>query len=127
MTGSSLHERYRRIAQAVEASPVQVIGFQEVFSYHHLHRLARYLPSFRHVAFRRSVAGPASGVVTFSRTPPGGQRRRRLASASIRTDGREVLFTGKAALPGGPGYLSDHVGLCATLGVPDNGRRDDCR
>jgi len=28
-----------------------------------------------------------------------------------------VLFTGKTPLPGGPGYLSDHLGLCATLSV----------
>ena len=28
---------------------------------------------------------------------------------------REVLFVGKVALPDGPGYASDHIGLYASL------------
>jgi hypothetical protein len=26
-----------------------------------------------------------------------------------------LLLTGKVELPGGPGYASDHIGLCASL------------
>ena len=43
--------------------------FQEVFTYWHLWLLARRMPSFRHVSYRRSAVGPAGGLVTFSRLP----------------------------------------------------------
>jgi hypothetical protein len=33
-----------------------------------------------------------------------------------------VLFTGKEPLPGGPGYLSDHLGLLATVCVASRKR-----
>jgi endonuclease/exonuclease/phosphatase family metal-dependent hydrolase len=66
--GSHLKARYAEIAAAFEASPVQVVNFQEVLTYYHLRRLAIGLPSFR-AAYRPSIAGPAGGVVTFSRLP----------------------------------------------------------
>jgi hypothetical protein len=67
VTGSQLAGRYRAIGEAFEASDADVVAFQEVFTYWHLHLLARRMKSFRHVAFRPSVAGPAGGLVTFSR------------------------------------------------------------
>jgi endonuclease/exonuclease/phosphatase family metal-dependent hydrolase len=75
--GSNLTVRYAEIARAFEASPVQVVNFQEVLSYYHLRRLAIGLPSFR-AAYRPSIAGPAGGVVTFSRPPVESVRYRRL-------------------------------------------------
>jgi endonuclease/exonuclease/phosphatase family metal-dependent hydrolase len=66
--GSQLKTRYAAIAVAFEASSVQVVNFQEVLTYYHLRRLAVGLPSFR-AAYRPSIAGPAGGVVTFSRLP----------------------------------------------------------
>lgn len=67
VTGSRLAAQYRAIGYALEAADADVVAFQEVFTYWHLWLLARRMRSFRHVAYRRSVAGPAGGLVTFSR------------------------------------------------------------
>jgi endonuclease/exonuclease/phosphatase family metal-dependent hydrolase len=75
--GSQLKARYAEIAAAFEASPAQVVNVQEVLTYYHLRRLATGLPSFR-AAYRPSIAGPAGGVVTFSRLPVESVRYRRL-------------------------------------------------
>jgi exonuclease III len=69
VTGSQLAGRYRAIGEAFEASDADVVAFQEVFTYCHLCLLARRMSSFRHVAYRPSVTGPAGGLVTFSRLP----------------------------------------------------------
>ena len=68
LIGSRLGERYAAIGAVFEASEVDVANFQEVLTYYHLRRLARSMPSYRFVSFRRSAAGPAGGLVTLSRT-----------------------------------------------------------
>lgn len=77
--GSQLPARYAAIAAAFEASEVDVVNFQEVLTYWHLRLLVRGLPSFR-ASYRRSMAGPAGGVVTFSRLPVESARYQRLAA-----------------------------------------------
>lgn len=67
MIGSLLEERFAAIAGSFESSEIDVICFQEVFTYWHLGLLARRMPSFREVIYRRSPVGPAGGLVTFSR------------------------------------------------------------
>jgi endonuclease/exonuclease/phosphatase family metal-dependent hydrolase len=79
LTGSSMTERYRAIAQAFEASDVDVVSFQEVLTYYHLNHLTRHMPSFRQVSYRPSFAGPAGGVVTLSRLPVASCRYRRFS------------------------------------------------
>jgi sphingomyelin phosphodiesterase 2 len=69
VTGSRLAGRYRAIGEAFEHCDADVVAFQEVFTYWHLRLLARRMSSFRHVAYRPSAAGPAGGLVTFSRLP----------------------------------------------------------
>jgi endonuclease/exonuclease/phosphatase family metal-dependent hydrolase len=69
VTGSQLAGRYQAIGEAFEFSNADVVAFQEVFTYWHLRLLARRMSSFRHVTFRPSAAGPAGGLVTFSRLP----------------------------------------------------------
>ena len=69
IVGSRLAERYTAIAEVFEASEVDVVNVQEVLTYYHLRRLVRSMPSYRFVSFRRSVAGPAGGLVTLSRSP----------------------------------------------------------
>lgn len=69
IVGSHLAERYTAIAEVFEASEVDVVNVQEVLTYYHLRRLLRSMPSYRFVSFRRSVAGPAGGLVTLSRNP----------------------------------------------------------
>lgn len=69
LMGSRLAVRYAAIGAAVDAGDADVACFQEVFSWWHLRLLARRLRSFRHVSFGPSLAGPAGGLVTFSRRP----------------------------------------------------------
>jgi endonuclease/exonuclease/phosphatase family metal-dependent hydrolase len=70
--GSGLARRYAVIGAAFEAGDADVACFQEVLSYWHMRLLARRMPSFRYVSFRPSLAGPAGGLVTFSRLPVAG-------------------------------------------------------
>lgn len=75
--GSQLADRYTAIATTFEASDVDVVSFQEVHTYYHLRHLTRRMPSFAHVSYRPSLAGPAGGLVTLSRRPPAGSEYRR--------------------------------------------------
>lgn len=61
--------RYRAIAEGFESSTVDIVNLQEVLSYSHLRALIRHLPTFAHVCYRRSLIGPAGGLVTLSRVP----------------------------------------------------------
>ncbi len=38
-----------------------------------------------------------------------------LAAGGVKAEAATVLFPGKEPLPGGPGYVSDHIGLRARL------------
>jgi endonuclease/exonuclease/phosphatase family metal-dependent hydrolase len=67
--GSLLPARYAAIAASFQAGDADVVCFQEVVTYWHLRLLARRMSSFQHVSYRPSVAGPAGGLVTFSRLP----------------------------------------------------------
>jgi endonuclease/exonuclease/phosphatase family metal-dependent hydrolase len=67
--GSNLAGRYAVVATALDVGDGDVVCFQEVLSWWHLRLLVRRMRSFRHVSFRSSVAGPAGGLVTFSRLP----------------------------------------------------------
>jgi endonuclease/exonuclease/phosphatase family metal-dependent hydrolase len=72
ITGSRLAGRYAVIGTEAEGGEADVACFQEVLTYWHLSLLARRMPSFRHVSYRASLAGPAGGLVTFSRRPVSG-------------------------------------------------------
>ena len=69
IVGSRLSERYGVIGRELDGSDVDVVTFQEVLTYYHLRQLVLSMPSYRFVSFRHSVAGPAGGLVTFSRGP----------------------------------------------------------
>jgi sphingomyelin phosphodiesterase 2 len=66
---SRLPTRYKLIADAFEAGDADVVCVQEVATYWHLRLLARRMPSFAHVGYRRARLGPAGALVTFSRLP----------------------------------------------------------
>jgi sphingomyelin phosphodiesterase 2 len=70
--GSRLPARYAMIGAALEAGDVGVACFQEVSTWWHLRLLAGRMRSFRQVSFQASAAGPAGGLVTFSRLPVAG-------------------------------------------------------
>lgn len=66
--GPHLRTRYGVIGSVFETSDVDVVNLQQVLTYYHLHLLRRSMPSYR-ASFRPSAAGPAGGLVTFSRRP----------------------------------------------------------
>jgi sphingomyelin phosphodiesterase 2 len=70
--GTRLGDRYGAIGAGLDGGDADVACLQEVFSWWHLRLLARRMGSFRHVGFRASPAGPAGGLVTFSRLPLAG-------------------------------------------------------
>ena len=72
MTGSRLADRYAVIGTGFDVGDVDVACFQEVFTYWHLRLLVRRMRSFRQVSYRPAPAGPAGGLVTFSRRPVSG-------------------------------------------------------
>lgn len=79
---SRLPARYAAIGATVDASDADVACFQEVFTWWHLRLLRRRLRSFPHVSFRPSLAGPAGGLVTFSRLPLAGTTYRGFGDAA---------------------------------------------
>lgn len=68
LTGSRLVSRCQAIGGFFEASDVDVVCLQEVWTYGHMAVLARRMRSFRYVSVRRALC-PAGDVVTFSRLP----------------------------------------------------------
>jgi sphingomyelin phosphodiesterase 2 len=67
LKGARTAERLGAIAAEFEGGDTDLVCLQEIFAYHHLSRLRKGMPSFSHVAYRPSVAGPAGGLVTLSR------------------------------------------------------------
>jgi endonuclease/exonuclease/phosphatase family metal-dependent hydrolase len=64
--------RYAAIGAGLEDGDADVVCLQEVLTWWHLRLLVRAMPSFRRVSYRSSAAGPAGGLVTFSRPPASG-------------------------------------------------------
>ena len=67
--GARLARRYAAIGAGFETGDADVACFQEVLTWWHLRLLIRAMPSFGQVSFRRTLQGPAGGLVTFSRLP----------------------------------------------------------
>ncbi|HET6744134.1 MAG TPA: endonuclease/exonuclease/phosphatase family protein [Kribbella sp.] len=87
LLGSELRARYAAIGAEFEASTVDVANLQEVHTYYHLRRLRRSMPSYRFASFRRSVAGPAGGLLTLSRHPVSSTTYRRFPATTVDTAG----------------------------------------
>ena len=111
LTGSRLAERYAVIGAGFDAGDVDVVCFQEAFTYWHLRLLVRRMRSFRQVSYWPAPAGPAGGLVTFSRRPVSGTAYRRF--------GRPPLVRGvpwasrfQAALKGALVTRLTRPGLC---------------
>jgi endonuclease/exonuclease/phosphatase family metal-dependent hydrolase len=73
IVGSDLAARYAAIGAVLAAGDADVVCFQEVLTWWHLGLLRSRLRSFPHMSYRSSRAGPAGGVVTFSRLPVAGR------------------------------------------------------
>ncbi|HEX5303894.1 MAG TPA: endonuclease/exonuclease/phosphatase family protein [Streptosporangiaceae bacterium] len=77
LAGSRLAARLGVIGAGFDAGDADVVCCQEVFTYWHLRQLVRQMRSFRQVSYGRGAAGPAGGLVTFSRRPVSGTGFRR--------------------------------------------------
>ncbi len=84
LDGTRIAERFAAIAAEYDAGDADVVCLQEVYAYRLLTLLRRAMPSFPYVAYRRSLSGPAGGLVTFSRLPLTGTSYRRLPMAPLR-------------------------------------------
>lgn len=69
LKGSRIAERFAAIAADFNASDIDLVCLQEVFAYLHLAHLRKGMPTFPHLAYRRSLPGPAGGLVILSRQP----------------------------------------------------------
>lgn len=67
LKSTRISERFAAIAAELDAGDIDLVCLQEVFTYRQLSHLRRGMPSFPHVAYRPSAAGPAGGLVTLSR------------------------------------------------------------
>ncbi|MGC4944381.1 endonuclease/exonuclease/phosphatase family protein [Kribbella sp. DT2] len=82
---TNVAERTALIAAGFDAGDIDLVCLQEVFTYRRLAQLRRGMPSFPYAAFRRSIAGPAAGLVTLSRRRLTGTTYARLPSATRRS------------------------------------------
>ncbi len=88
--------RYAAIASFFEKSDVDVLHFQEVFSFPHLFILRRKLKSYRYCIYKKSYLGPKGGLVTFSRVPIEVKKYKSFSKkriAPIKKSVLEFLFT----------------------------------
>jgi hypothetical protein len=106
LTGSQLAGRLAVIGAGFDAGDADVVCCQEVFTYWHLRQLVRRMRSFRQVSYSHGAAGPAGGLVTFSRRPVSGTRFRRFGRAP-RAPGVPRLSRFRA---GGTGVLVTRLG-----------------
>lgn len=64
-----ISQRYHKIAEILNNEPIDIICFQEVQTYYHLHLLKSRLKNFRHVSYQRFLYGPKGGLAVFSKLP----------------------------------------------------------
>jgi exonuclease III len=103
-----LRVRVVGIGRWLEESTVDVVGFQEVWTYRALVHLRSALPSFRYVAWRRGYVGPAGGLATFSRRPTGTVSFTSFGAARVGSGG--VVFRARQT-------LNSHLQGVLTVGV----------
>lgn len=122
--GSRLAGRYAVIGTALDTGDTDVACFQEVFTWWHLRLLARRLRSFPHVSCRASPAGPAGGLVTFSRLPVSGTVYRGFGLPP-KAPGISRAARFRAALKGALVTRLAHPGLCVVNTHPVANRDGD--
>jgi sphingomyelin phosphodiesterase 2 len=69
LKGTRVAGRFAAIAAKLDSSQIDLVCLQEVFDYYHLRLLRNGMPSFPHMAYRPSLAGPRGGLVILSRQP----------------------------------------------------------
>jgi exonuclease III len=94
--------RHRALCEALEASDIDVVNLQEVFTHQDQRLFERYLPSFTYSAFEKSLLGPKGALATFSRLPLEKVGYKSYFSATRQADRTELPRTAlaKSALKG---------------------------
>jgi len=67
----SIKERYKKLAMFLEKEnrQINIINFQEVFTYFTLQILKKELTSYPYIIYKKSFFGPKGGLVCFSKYP----------------------------------------------------------
>lgn len=94
--------RFRALGRLIEASDINLINFQEVFTHRQRRLLGASLPSFRYSVYEPSATGPKGALVTFSRLPIRKDRYESFSSSSRKADRSELppLTLAKSSLKG---------------------------
>lgn len=94
--------RHRKLCELIEASKIDIINLQEVFTHQDRRILEEHLPSFKYASFEPSFVGPKGALMTFSRLPMEKVRYESYAAAAKSVDRTELpLFSKtKSAMKG---------------------------
>lgn len=66
----NLTERFVTLANLIDKkTDVDILAFQEVHTYVHLHLLRKILSKFKYVIYKKAIYGPKGGLVIFSKLP----------------------------------------------------------
>lgn len=110
-----LERRAPELGRKLCDAAVDALNLQEVFRYRQLRLLREHLPAFPYVAYRRGPAGPAGGLVTFSRWPVRRLRYRSFAGI-VPTRGRPKFRIKRALLSAVQGLtMVELAGLPVTI------------
>jgi len=70
VASKQLTERYVTLANSIgDSTDANILAFQEVHTYVHLHLLKRFLKTFPYVVYKKALYGPKGGLVIFSKLP----------------------------------------------------------
>lgn len=94
--------RFPVLGKCIEASDIEIINFQEVFTHRQRRLLSASLPTFQHCAYESSLTGPRGALVTFSRLPIQMIRYESFSSVSRTADRASLppLVLAKSSLKG---------------------------
>lgn len=67
--GEHLFLRYKVFSEYFNSSDIDILMFQEVFTYGHLHLLKKYLTNYPYISYQKTISGPKGGLVIFARLP----------------------------------------------------------
>jgi endonuclease/exonuclease/phosphatase family metal-dependent hydrolase len=65
----SITDRYKKMAEFIETSGIDVVCLQEVTTYYHVHLLKKFLKSYPYQVYKKFFLGPKGGLVIFSKLP----------------------------------------------------------
>jgi endonuclease/exonuclease/phosphatase family metal-dependent hydrolase len=86
--------RYKAFTSVLNASDTDVLCFQEVTTYYHLHLLKKHLTNYPYHVYQKFVYGPKGGLAIFSKVPIESKRYDSFASLGSLTMYTQLLRNG---------------------------------